>query len=161
MPTCRTCLRPFANRTVIDGAKRMLNNRTHCLDCSPFGKHNTRAVLVDAIGERDCSICGRRFTPNRSKGHLASKCNTCVVHKYREAVKARAIAYKGGKCAFCDYDKCSAALHFHHIDAEEKDFTIGGNHTRSWSKIQAELDKCILVCANCHAELHAKRASLV
>lgn len=164
MPVCRTCGRVFPNRVIIDDRRRMLCNRKHCLECSPFGRHNTRASLEALRGtaaERVCAGCGRRFLPNRSQGHHGYKCNTCVVHKHREAVKAKAIAYKGGKCILCGYSKCSAALHFHHVDGSEKDFSIGGNHTRAWAKVQAELDKCILVCANCHAELHSVRAPLV
>lgn len=164
MPTCRTCLNWFANRAIVEGIPRTLSSRKHCLVCSPFGKHNTKVSLGEADGcciSRDCTVCGKRFVPSRSRGDRATRCNTCVVHKYRESVKAKAIAYKGGCCVSCGYDKCSAALQFHHLDSKLKDFTIGGNHTRTWGKIQAELDKCILICANCHAEIHAKRALLV
>lgn len=164
MPTCRTCLNWFANRAIVEGIPRTLSSRKHCLVCSPFGKHNTKVSLGEADGcciSRDCTVCGKCFVPSRSRGDRATRCNTCVVHKYRESVKAKAIAYKGGCCVSCGYDKCSAALQFHHLDSKLKDFTIGGNHTRTWGKIQAELDKCILICANCHAEIHAKRALLV
>jgi len=67
-----------------------------------------------------------------------------------------AIAYKGGKCQVCGYDKYQGALDLHHLNAEEKDFGIGDKgYTRSWEKVRAELDKCILVCANCHREIEA------
>lgn len=66
-----------------------------------------------------------------------------------------AIAYKGGKCQVCGYDKCVGALEFHHIDPTQKDFGISAKgYTRSWDKNRQELDKCILVCANCHREIH-------
>lgn len=66
-----------------------------------------------------------------------------------------AVEYKGGKCNSCNYNKCIAALEFHHIDPEQKDFGIGNKgFTKSWDKIKTELDKCILVCANCHREIH-------
>lgn len=55
----------------------------------------------------------------------------------------------------CGYSKCIAALDFHHTDPSKKDFGISsGGYTRSFEKIKDELDKCILVCANCHRELH-------
>jgi 5-methylcytosine-specific restriction endonuclease McrA len=74
----------------------------------------------------------------------------------RKRLKAMAIEYKGGKCIFCGYGKCNDALDFHHINSREKEFGLSVRGlTRSWKKISKELDKCILVCANCHRELHA------
>jgi len=67
------------------------------------------------------------------------------------------LEYKGGKCCKCGYDKCVGALEFHHINPDEKEFGPGHNgHTRSWKRVKKELDKCILVCANCHREIHAE-----
>lgn len=76
------------------------------------------------------------------------------VVSWRRRTKQKLVEYKGGKCSECDYDKCIEALQFHHLDPMEKDFTIGG---KSWSfeKLKAEADKCILLCANCHIELHS------
>ena len=68
-------------------------------------------------------------------------------------LKERSIAYLGGKCALCGYDKCPAALDFHHPDGREKDFSISSK--TSWKAIQTELSKCDLLCANCHREVHA------
>lgn len=76
---------------------------------------------------------------------------------WRKRKKIDAVAYKGGKCSICSYDKCIAALEFHHLDPTQKDFGISKDGTtRSWELIKAELDKCILVCANCHREIHNK-----
>jgi predicted HNH restriction endonuclease len=56
----------------------------------------------------------------------------------------------------CGYDKCIEALDLHHKDASQKDFGISsGGLTRSWELVKAEADKCVLLCANCHRELHA------
>ena len=54
-----------------------------------------------------------------------------------------------------------AALHFHHRNPAEKDFSISGAHARSWVSISGELDKCDLVCANCHAEIHERACVVV
>jgi len=71
-----------------------------------------------------------------------------------------AIQHKGGKCELCGYDKCREALEFHHQDNAKKDFGISYKGiTRSWKKIQQEIEKCTLVCANCHREIHAKLAA--
>lgn len=64
------------------------------------------------------------------------------------------VEYKGGKCEICGYNKCIEALEFHHINPKEKDFSISGG-TKSFNTLKPELDKCILVCANCHREIHS------
>ncbi len=64
--------------------------------------------------------------------------------------------YAGGKCAICEYNKCPSALSFHHRDPKQKSFGVSDRGiTRSWDKTRAEIDKCILLCANCHMEVHA------
>jgi hypothetical protein len=70
----------------------------------------------------------------------------------RADLKDRAIAYLGGKCRGCGYDRCPAALDFHHTSPHEKDFSI--SQQMSWEKLRPELDKCLLLCANCHRETH-------
>lgn len=61
----------------------------------------------------------------------------------------------GGKCQICGYDKCYQALEFHHINPEEKEFTISYNQNKSWKTMSKEIKKCTLLCSNCHRELHA------
>jgi hypothetical protein len=79
-----------------------------------------------------------------------------AVTKRRKKLKEMAIEYKGGKCICCGYNKCPGALEFHHTDPDGKDFSISNKGvTRSWEKIKKEIDKCVLVCANCHREIHA------
>lgn len=79
-----------------------------------------------------------------------------AVSKRRKLLKAKVVQYKGGKCIHCSYSNCVDALDLHHVDASTKEFGISsGGLTRSWEKIRLEADKCILVCANCHREIHA------
>jgi len=66
------------------------------------------------------------------------------------------LEHKGKCCQICGYSRCPEALEFHHLDNSSKDFGISNKgYTRSWKKIKEELDKCILLCANCHREIHA------
>ena len=82
--------------------------------------------------------------------------NIMAVSKRRRAIKALAIEYKGGKCQLCGYDKYQGALELHHIDPKQKEFAISQKgHSRSWERVKKELDKCMLVCANCHREVAA------
>lgn len=69
--------------------------------------------------------------------------------------KIELIELKGGCCERCGYDKNVAAFDFHHKDPTKKDFSISSSgNTRAWEVIKKELDKCIMVCANCHREIH-------
>ena len=78
-----------------------------------------------------------------------------AVSKRRKEIRKMALEYSGGKCAICGYNKCIKALEFHHINNDSKDFGISSKgYTRSWIEIKKELNKCILLCANCHREVH-------
>jgi len=78
-----------------------------------------------------------------------------AVTRRRKILMQKAIEYKGGKCTICGYSKSTRALSFHHLNPAEKSFGISARGiTRSWKKVQNELDKCVLVCSNCHAEIH-------
>ncbi len=78
------------------------------------------------------------------------------VKNWRQRTKLRLLESMGNKCCICGYDKCPRVMHFHHINPQEKEFGIGGaqvNHL-SWEKLVNEIRKCVLVCANCHGEIH-------
>ncbi len=68
--------------------------------------------------------------------------------------KNKLVKYFGGKCSICGYDKCVNALEFHHKNPKEKGDTLSRNIT--FKKMLKEAKKCILVCTNCHREIHAK-----
>lgn len=80
--------------------------------------------------------------------------NSKSVILWRKRTKQKLVDYKGGKCEICGYDKCIEALHFHHRNSDEKNFSISGR-SLSFEKLKTEVDKCILVCSNCHSEIHA------
>ncbi len=73
---------------------------------------------------------------------------------YRKEIKQRCVDYLGGKCKECGYNECLAALDFHHIDPNTKEFSIAQIRTNTWETIKEELDKCIVLCANHHRKLH-------
>ena len=76
------------------------------------------------------------------------------VKKSRMTLKKRLLYIMGDKCCICGYDKCTSALEFHHKDPSQKDFTLGENANMGFEKAKEEIKKCILVCANCHREIH-------
>src|SRR5215211_263348 len=84
-----------------------------------------------------------------------------AVQRRREKVRLTAVEYKGGRCQVCGYNKCIEALEFHHLDPTQKDFGISHKgYTRSWAKVKEEVDKCILLCANCYREVHSGKLQL-
>jgi 5-methylcytosine-specific restriction endonuclease McrA len=88
--------------------------------------------------------------------HKCKKCSSLHVQRRRDKLKILSVEYLGGKCSICGYNKCLAALEFHHLDPSQKDFGIShAGATRSFEKIKKELDKCVLLCANCHREVHS------
>ncbi|KKQ93602.1 MAG: hypothetical protein UT19_C0009G0011 [Candidatus Woesebacteria bacterium GW2011_GWB1_39_10b] len=70
-------------------------------------------------------------------------------------MKEIAVKVKGGKCVVCGYNKYIGALELHHVWGK-KEFSIGDTgYTYSKERLQAELSKCVLLCANCHREIEA------
>jgi hypothetical protein len=60
----------------------------------------------------------------------------------------------GGRCVLCGYDRHPSALHFHHLDPTQKRYTLSrAGHTRNFAEALEEAKKCVLLCANCHAEV--------
>ena len=114
-----------------------------------------------------CEICGNSFEII-DKGWTRKYCYNCSPHEdenmshtqaitiKRRAIQKMLIDYKGGKCERCGYDKCMRALEFHHLNPNEKDFGLSRCLTKSIPALKAEVDKCILLCSNCHAEEHQR-----
>ena len=83
-----------------------------------------------------------------------AKFNAYCVERWRNR-KVKAVEYLGGKCCKCGYNKCIWALEFHHRNPNEKEATWTKMRLWSESRLLKELDKCDLLCANCHRELHS------
>jgi transposase len=73
----------------------------------------------------------------------------------RKKRRQKAYVYKGGKCGICGYNRTTDALEFHHLDPAEKSYNIASGFGKPWRVLRKELDKCVLLCKNCHAEVHA------
>ena len=88
--------------------------------------------------------------------------NSKKIKRWRIKTKKRMIQELGGRCCICGYDKCRDSLTFHHLDPKTKKFGFGKLMTqiRSWEIIARELEKCVLVCQNCHSELNAGLAKV-
>jgi hypothetical protein len=115
----------------------------------------------------NCIVCGHLLTGRQTK-FCSLACKNKDLQSY-EAQKRRGLARKldiikaaGGRCSICGYDKNLAALVFHHNDSSSKDFKLDMRSlsNRKLEPVLNEIDKCILVCANCHAELHNPHLNL-
>jgi len=100
-----------------------------------------------------CTLCGKNLGDNPRNRQC---CPSCVTRIRRYRLKKKSVEYKGGKCEICGYDKSLAAMEFHHNDSNEKDFAISEMNHKSWGIIKNELDKCKMLCSNCHREEHSK-----
>lgn len=114
--------------------------------------------------KKRCTHCGRDLPLdafyNRRGKRTHSWCRECVdadALERQRTLKKQCIEYKGGKCMICGGRFHPAVFDFHHMDPTKKDFTFGKLKKHKFSEdIKEELDKCILVCANCHRVIHAK-----
>jgi transposase len=126
---------------------------------------HARKPRVDDVREaqRPCATHGiTTFVSYGPNDHL--RCLLCRrerVKDRRRRVKAILVAEAGGACQLCGYDRSAAALHFHHVDPEQKSFGLAlRGVARSLERCRAEARKCVLLCANCHAEVEAGVARL-
>lgn len=167
MKTCKKCGSKFSVWLRIGDRVHNLNNRRYCIECSPFGAHNTTKLERDKKipsgdgshppGVKRCTRCGIEKPSVDFYSHH-SECRACFNQRSVELQRKRkiqAVEYKGGKCMRCGYQGHMAVFDFHHLERSSKKFEIGLFKNRSFKNLKDELDKCILLCANCHRELEA------
>ena len=103
-----------------------------------------------------CKIHGIDSVYQKKRGDWqCRKCHAGYINNARTKIRDELISRKGGKCEKCGYDKCNDALCFHHL--KDKKFTLSKVNMmlKSQSELNEELEKCTLLCANCHAEIHS------
>ncbi|HKG34925.1 MAG TPA: winged helix-turn-helix domain-containing protein, partial [Solirubrobacterales bacterium] len=94
-------------------------------------------------------------------GFRCARCNSDAVAARRRKVKQLLVEEAGGACIICGYDGYQGALQFHHLDPSQKAFIVSRQGvTRSLDSARAEAAKCVLLCANCHAEVEAGLADV-
>lgn len=122
---------------------------------------NSRRKCGGESGSREtvarCKHHGETSFVREGRGYYRCKrCRVEATSRRRQAVKRVLVDEAGGKCVLCGYSHCSRALEFHHLDPKTKEFSLAHNgRTRSIAKLRAEASKCVLLCANCHAEVEA------
>ncbi len=157
----------------INGVRKILSSRKYCLECSPYKYHNTKQL---EITEREASplpdskycpsckitkpICAfYKKGPRRPHASYCKSCANYMAQQRQVKAKQKAVEYKGGACQKCEYASSTEALEFHHRDQKEKEIGISKLRSASWGRVVKELDKCDLLCINCHREEHAQQLS--
>lgn len=157
---CQKCDNIIPAAIWVDGKKRNLQRRKFCLECSPFGLHNTKKLheaktdTVKSIdGIKICSVCQK---PQNIKQRNGTVCWSCLCKRARNKRMIKLVNLLGGGCWVCGYDDCIQALDFHHMNPEQKSFQLSSREMQySWDRIWNEAQKCCLLCCRCHREFHA------
>lgn len=120
-----------------------------------------KSKIID--GHKECTKCGIRkpldaFRMRKDRpGTLQPHCKECCTNKTIEnnqKHKTALVGYMGGECYDCGLKDDPKVYDFHHIEPEHKDFTIQENRGKSFVKLISELDKCVMLCSNCHVKRH-------
>lgn len=104
------------------------------------GETRSSEFMRNGAGRRSYSLC--------------KKCHTAYCVDRQRELKRKAVEYKGGRCSKCGYDRCVGSLQFHHCDPSIKDPKWRTARGWDFEKFKVELDKCVLLCSNCHGEVH-------
>lgn len=122
-------------------------SRSGAREARQVGRHE--AVLHCPRHGRCSHVCEPRGY------YRCRRCRKEAVTRRRRRIKQILVVEAGGRCQLCAYDRCLAALEFHHVDPSEKHFGMARNGVHGIDRLRAELRKCVLLCGNCHAEVEA------
>jgi predicted Zn-ribbon and HTH transcriptional regulator len=121
-----------------------------------YNEGNSVAKVAKKFGWRRNTLF--KYLETRKPKHISEeefkRRRTQLVIDHRRRKKLKLIEYKGGKCKYCGYNRCISSLDFHHRNPKEKSFGINECMCYSYERILKEVDKCDLVCRNCHGEIN-------
>jgi hypothetical protein len=123
--------------------------RKHEIQTRPSKGPGTNKKTHCPCGETD---------PKKFYGHKKNICGAChneYCKAHGKEVRRKVVAYLGGCCRLCKFNKFIAALDVHHLDPKQKDVAFEHLRGWSWERIEEEIKKCVLLCKNCHAGVHS------
>ena len=126
-------------------------------------RRSAGAPRGQAVVIRECAHHGFTAWVRVGSGgrYRCKRCRSEHVSARRRRVKRRLVEEAGGRCIICGYDRYTGALQFHHLDPATKSFALSVQGVaRSLEKARAEAAKCVLICANCHAEVEGGVATI-
>jgi len=168
---CKHCGSEFPNWILVDGVRKNLSTRSYCLGCKPYSSGNTKRLSryreINGHEQKLCSVCQKwkdveyawYKVTRGDKVYTNSHCKDCTNARSRclaADLKRKAVNYKGEKCYDCGELFPDYIYDFHHRDPSAKDFKVSNHLTRNmdWQKVKDELDKCDMLCSNCHRHRH-------
>ena len=154
---CQKCYKQIPSSIEVNDVRySIFTKRRYCFDCSPWkGRNNQKLESYDSIN-KICTICKEQKLRSEFSD-TESRCKPClnnIIRIKRIVFKEKCLAYLTPYCSVCGYKKCIAALQFHHLDKTSKKFEICHSVCKDFDKVKNELDKCIVLCFNCHMEAH-------
>jgi transposase-like protein len=130
--------------------------RKHGFRTSPR-RYSARGDPKPEAITRECALHGwTTFVRIGGRRYRCGRCNSESVAMRRRRIKEILVREAGGRCRLCGFAEYAGALHFHHVDPATKAFSLSREGvTRSLAKARQEANKCVLLCANCHAMVEA------
>jgi DNA-directed RNA polymerase subunit RPC12/RpoP len=110
--------------------------------------------MTTAYQCRTCSVEGQENFYKNAKYQCKACWNKRTFQSARDKLD-QLIEERGAQCEQCGYNRCRAALEWHHKDAAEKEFSISDRRGKNIDELRTETNKCLLLCANCHREAHS------
>lgn len=155
---CAKCGNHIPLKIKIGSKIKNLQKRKYCLDCSPFGKHNTRQLHLYREGEYITGKNGRKHRIvqcEKCNKMVVEICHVCYQRKRAEKMENKVHDIVGRACWICGYDKGTQMLDFHHMNPPEKDFCVNRRSmtNMAWKNVWNEMKKCVLLCCRCHREV--------
>jgi 5-methylcytosine-specific restriction endonuclease McrA len=105
---------------------------------------------METLLQVSCAHCGVIYDQTRSNRIYCSRDCKNQAYAKRQQAYLNEVKLSSG-CVRCGYKQHSAALQFNHINPLEKSFQLGGNFRKTKEKLDAEIAKCEVLCANCHS----------
>ncbi len=169
---CTICNVKIKRRVKVNGKAMLLSSeRTTCLACKPYNSsrgrmpNRERRKVVDGIATKHCTKCNTWKADNRDNYYVQGRliCIPCELSTAKGGArksdfKLQAVQYLGSKCKDCCGVFPICVYAFHHRDPKQKDFIISRAGYKWTKRIRQELDKCDLLCHNCHSIRHAVMA---
>lgn len=157
---CKECSQEFSDMPLIDKKWRDCKGRTHCYDCSPFKLNRIKAKREELIKqnpenyvERECKVCNKTSVVVKGNNFLHI-CNGCRKKKNIKSHRLSAVNMFNNKCKDCQKTFHMNVYDFHHLNKDDKKYELSRLWGNSWKTIEEELEKCIMLCANCHRLRH-------
>ena len=127
-----------------------------CIRCHLTAPLEKFRILSSGRPDSYCKLCRVAITAAwRKKNRACSAAGQRTAPVSRNSVRQNLLDQFGGKCSNCGYNKCNAALHFHHVDPSEKKLWAAAGNKRSLREVGMHPERFVLFCANCHIEYHA------